>query len=169
MRDEARVFAARGVLADGETYNLTTVPPPLDRLLRRATHTRDRMKFSPERIDAQSISGYGPGWVAVAGEKIESSVILGAKGLREAWDVQSFEQLGPEHFAHLATLDAEVMLLGTGEHTRFVPPKWLAPLFSRRIGLETMDRFAACRTYNILAAEGRNVVVALIISPPPPA
>ena len=154
-----------GGLEGGETYNLTTVPSTLDRLLRRATHTRDRMKFSPERIDAQSISGYGPGWVAVAGEKIESSVILGAKGLRESWNVQSFEQLGPEHFAYLATLDAEVMLLGTGERTRFAPPKWLAPLYARRIGLESMDSFAACRTYNILAGEGRNVVVALIIGP----
>ena len=122
------------------------------------------MKFSPERIDAQSISGYGPGWVSVGSEKITSGVILGAKGFREAWPVQSFEALAPEHFAHLATLDAEVMLMGTGERTRFVPPKWLAPLFGRRIGLETMDSFAACRTYNILAAEGRNVVVALIIA-----
>ncbi|MGP1630212.1 MAG: Mth938-like domain-containing protein [Giesbergeria sp.] len=121
------------------------------------------MKFSPERIDAQSISGYGPGWVAVGSEKITSSIILGANGVRQAWEVPSFEQLTPEHFVQLATLEAEVMLLGTGERTRFVPPKWLAPLFARRIGLETMDSFAACRTYNILAAEGRNVLVALII------
>ena len=125
------------------------------------------MKFSPERIDAQSITGYGPGWVTVGNEKIESSVILGAKGLRERWEVSSFEQLGPEHFAHLASLEAEVMLMGTGERTRFAHPKWLAPLFARRIGLETMDSFAACRTYNILAAEGRNVVLALILGPPP--
>lgn len=123
------------------------------------------MKFSPERIDAQSISGYGPGWVSVQGEKIESSVILSAKGLRQAWDVKDFDQLAPPHFEHLATLEAEVMLLGCGARTRFVPPQWLAPLFARRIGLETMDSFAACRTYNILAAEGRNVVLALIIGP----
>ena len=122
------------------------------------------MKFSPERIDAQSISGYGPGWVLVGGEKITSSVILGSKGLRQPWEVQSFEQLTPEHFTHLATLEAEVMLMGSGERTRFVPPKWLAPLLVRRIGLESMDSFAACRTYNVLAAEGRNVVVALIIA-----
>ncbi len=122
------------------------------------------MKFSPEHIDAQSISGYGPGWVSVGSEELNSSVILGSKGLRETWPVQSFEALTPEHLAHLATLDAEVMLMGTGERTRFLPPQWLAPLFARRIGLETMDSFAACRTYNILAAEGRNVVLALIIA-----
>ena len=60
----------------------------------------------------------------------------------------------------------DIVLMGSGERTRFVPPAWLAPLFSMRIGLETMDTFAACRTYNILAGEGRNVVVALIIAPP---
>ncbi|ODS60890.1 MAG: hypothetical protein ABS38_12040 [Acidovorax sp. SCN 68-22] len=126
------------------------------------------MKFSPERIDAQSISGYGPGWVAVGGEKIHDSVILGAQGLRTPWPVPSFEQLTAEHIAELATLEAEVMLLGTGERTRFVHPRWLAPLLARRIGLEAMDSFAACRTYNILAGEGRNVVLALIIAPPAP-
>ncbi|MCB1978709.1 MAG: Mth938-like domain-containing protein [Burkholderiaceae bacterium] len=124
------------------------------------------MKFSPDRIDAQSISGYGPGWVSVGNERITSSVILGASGLREAWPVGRFEDLAPEHFVQLATFDAEVMLLGTGAGTRFVPPKWLAPLFARRIGLEAMDSFAACRTYNILAGEGRNVVLALIIGAP---
>ena len=124
------------------------------------------MKFQPDRIDAQSISGYGPGWVAVGSEKIESSVILGARGLRLPWSPRRFEELTPEHFAELAALDAEVMLMGSGERTRFVPPAWLAPLFAMRIGLETMDSFAACRTYNILAGEGRNVVVALITAPP---
>jgi len=47
-------------------------------------------------------------------------------------------------------------------------PALLAPLLARRIGLEAMDSFAACRTYNILAGEGRNVVLALIIAPPAP-
>ncbi len=123
------------------------------------------MKFQPDHIDAQSISGYGPGWVAVGGEKITSGLILGSQGLRQPWDVSSFEQLTREHLLALAQIEAEVMLLGCGERTRFVPPAWQAPLFERRIGLECMDSFAACRTYNILAGEGRNVVLALIQSP----
>ena len=120
------------------------------------------MKFQADPIDAQSISGYGPGWVSVDGEKITSGLILGARGLRQAWDVNHFDELSHEHLAALAQLDAEVMLLGCGERTRFVPPQWQAALLERRIGLECMDSFAACRTYNILAGEGRNVVLALI-------
>ena len=122
------------------------------------------MKFQADPIDAQSISGYGPGWVAVDGETITSGVILGAQGLRQAWNVDSFDQLTREHLAELAQIDAEVMLLGCGARTRFVPPAWQAPMFERRIGLECMNSFAACRTYNILAGEGRNVVLALIQS-----
>ena len=120
------------------------------------------MKFQAESIDAQSISGYGPGWVTVGGEKIESGVILSARGIKQLWDVNHFDQLTREHLAALADFEAEVMLLGCGPRTRFVPPAWQAPLFARRIGLECMDSFAACRTYNILAGEGRNVVLALI-------
>lgn len=125
------------------------------------------MKFQADPIDTQSISGYGPGWVSVDGEKITSGLLLGARGLRQAWDVNHFDQLSREHLAAFAALDAEVMLLGCGERTRFVPPAWQSPLFERRIGLECMDSFAACRTYNILAGEGRNVVLALIQVPAP--
>ncbi len=123
------------------------------------------MKFQAERIDAQSISGYGPGWVAVGGEKITSSVILGAHGLRRLWNVATFEELTREDMVQLSAIDAEVMLMGCGDRARFLPPSWQAPLFERRIGLESMESFAACRTYNILAAEGRNVVLALIQPP----
>ena len=63
----------------------------------------------------------------------------------------------------LATLEAELVILGSGTRNRFPPPAWLAPLMARRLGLETMDTAAACRTYNILAGEGRNVVAALIL------
>jgi uncharacterized protein len=125
------------------------------------------MKFQPERSDAQSITGYGPGWVSVGAEKIHSSIILGARGLRMAWPCASFEDLGPEHFEQLAALDAELILFGSGMRNRFAPPAWLQPLMARRIGVETMDTQAACRTYNILAGEGRNVIAALIIEAAP--
>jgi uncharacterized protein len=42
----------------------------------------------------------------------------------------------------------------------------LRTLMTRRIGIETMDTVAACRTYNILAGEGRHVVAALLIEAP---
>ena len=55
------------------------------------------------------------------------------------------------------------MLFGSGDRIQFPRPQWLAPLYSRRIGLETMDTQAACRTFNFLAGEGRKVVAALLL------
>jgi uncharacterized protein len=121
------------------------------------------MKFQPDRSEAQSIQAYGPGWISVDGEKITHSVIIGSNGLRQAWPCTRFEDLGPEHFAQLAALEAELIIFGSGKRNRFPSPAWLAPLMARRLGLETMDTPAACRTYNILASEGRNVVAALIL------
>ena len=121
------------------------------------------MKFQPDRSNAQTISGYGPGWIAVEGERITQSVLIGSRGLREPWPCTRFEDLTAEHFAQLAGLEAEVIIFGSGTRNRFAPPAWLAPLMARRLGLETMDTQAACRTYNILAGEGRNVVAALIL------
>ena len=121
------------------------------------------MKLQPDRSNAQTISAYGPGWIGVDADKVTHSVIVGSGGLRQAWGGTRFEDLTAEHFAHLATLDTELIIFGSGQRNRFPPPAWLAPLIARRLGLETMDTPAACRTYNILASEGRNVVAALIL------
>jgi uncharacterized protein len=124
------------------------------------------MKLQPDKSDAQSISGYGPGWVGVDGEKITSSVILSSRGERIAWPAATFAELDASHFATLAEVDAEVVIFGSGSRIRFPQAAWLQPLMTRRIGIETMDTAAACRTYNILAYEGRSVAVALLIEQP---
>ena len=124
------------------------------------------MKLQPDRSDVQTISGYGPGWVGVDGEKITHSVIISSGGDRVAWAGGSFEQLEAGHFAQLAEVRAEVVIFGSGSRLRFPRAAWLKPLIDRRIGVETMDTAAACRTYNILAQEGRSVAVALLLEQP---
>ena len=121
------------------------------------------MKLQPDKSDVQSISGYGPGWIAVDGERIEHSVVISSGGLRLDWQCSGFDQLGAEHFARLADIDTELVIFGSGESIHFPQPAWLAPLIAKRIGIETMDTKAACRTYNILSGEGRKVVAALLI------
>ena len=121
------------------------------------------MKLQPDKSDTQSITGYGPGWVGVNGEKITHSVIVSSKGERIEWPAGHFDDLGPEHFAQLAQLDVEVVIFGSGSRIRFPRAAWLQPLLARRIGIETMDTAAACRTYNILAQEGRTVAAALLL------
>ncbi|MBB6560330.1 uncharacterized protein HNP48_003004 [Acidovorax soli] len=121
------------------------------------------MKFQPDKANVQTVTGYGPGWIGVDGEKITHSVIVGSDGLRRAWPCARYEDLTAEHFAELAQLETELVIFGSGQRNRFPPPAWLQPLMARRLGLETMDTAAACRTYNILAGEGRNVVAALLL------
>ena len=67
------------------------------------------------------------------------------------------------HFEEIASLRPELVIFGSGSRLRFVPPAFFSGLMSLRIGVETMDTLAACRTYNILAGEGRHVIAALLI------
>lgn len=121
------------------------------------------MKLQAEKFDVQTITGYGPGWLAVDKQNYTHSLIVGARGLLQPWECRSFEELAPAHFEALVQLDAEVIILGSGSRNRFVPAAWLKPLMQKRLGLETMDTQGACRTYNILAGEGRNVIAALLL------
>lgn len=125
------------------------------------------MKLQPDRLDVQSILGYGPGWVGIGSrgvaEKIERSIVLGSRGEKFDWNCASFDKLTPEHFLRIAECRPELVIFGSGTQLRFARPQILRALIDQRIGIETMDTLAACRTYNILAGEGRQVIAALLI------
>jgi uncharacterized protein len=121
------------------------------------------MKIHPDVTHSQSITAYGPGWVKVGGEHIEGSVVIASSGVRFAWNCASFEDLTREHFEQLAALDTEIVIFGSGNRLRFPPAQLSRALIERQIGLETMDSQAACRTYSVLVAESRKVVVALLL------
>ncbi len=92
------------------------------------------------------------------------SLLLHAKsGQLQAWPVASFADLQAEHFAAIAQLAPQVVIFGSGAKLRFAPPALSRSLMSARIGMETMDNAAACRTYNVLSAEGRDVLLALLV------
>ncbi len=109
------------------------------------------------------ITGFGAGWVEVNEARFSNSVIVLPALLVTDWDAPDFEHLSEVHFDRLATLLPEIVLLGTGETHRFVHPRLSRALSLAGIGLECMSTGAACRTYNILMAEGRHVAAALII------
>ena len=78
------------------------------------------------------------------------------------WGVADFESLTATDLEALLGLQAEVVLLGTGATHRMPHPRLTAALTRAGIGVEAMDSFAACRTYNILMSEGRRVVAAIL-------
>ena len=101
------------------------------------------MKLQPDKSDAQALTAHGPGWVAINNEKVEGSVVVGSRGERFEWNCSRFDEIGPEHFAQLAALGAELIIFGSGSRIRFPQPAWLQPLMARRTGVETMDTPAA--------------------------
>jgi uncharacterized protein len=109
------------------------------------------------------ITGYGDGFVQVNGQRHESSVVVLPDSQPAAWEVSGFSALSTVHFQALAAQRPELVILGTGRRQRFPPPALYAALIQAGIGLEVMDTGAACRTYNILASEGRRVSAALIV------
>jgi uncharacterized protein len=109
-------------------------------------------------------TGYGAAYVMVNGQRHERSVVVLRDRLLTDWQVAGFDSLAAEHFEALAALEPEILLLGTGERQRFPRPELTRPLVEARIGLEVMDLQAACRTYNILVAEERKVVAALLFN-----
>ena len=132
------------------------------------------MKLQADRIEGlNAISRHGADGVLVNGTEHRSSVIVPWQGVVTPWDVGRFEALADAHFEALAALAPELVIFGSGVRLRFPNPRLLRPLMGRRIGFETMDSPTACRTYNVLLAEGRAVVAALLFEqaseavPPP--
>ena len=110
-----------------------------------------------------AITAYDAGSIAVNGRPLTKSFLLMPQRLIEEWPPVSFDSLTEADLQAVADLNCPVVLLGTGARQRFPAPVLMRPLIERRIGVEVMDSYAACRTYNILMAEGRDVAAALII------
>ena len=109
------------------------------------------------------IRAYAPGKITVNETVYTASVVLAPEEIRSDWKPQRFDELASDHFEAIATLRPEVVILGTGARLRFPVPACLAPFSRAGIGVEVMDTAAACRTYNILAGDGRKVVAALLM------
>jgi len=111
----------------------------------------------------QLFSGYGSGYVAVNGVRYETGVIVTPEKVTE-WAANGFEALSAADFGFVRELKPEIVIFGTGATQRFPPPELARPLAAIGVGVEIMDSRAACRTYNILASEGRKVAAAILIS-----
>lgn len=112
---------------------------------------------------ANLIRTYGPGQLVINEDIYQSSLIVLPDRIIADWPPQGFEELDLPHMQVLADLGAEVVLIGTGQRQRFPRSALLAPLAGSGTGWEIMDTGAACRTYNFLMGEGRNVAAALLL------
>jgi len=109
------------------------------------------------------IRGYSEHTVTVNEQTYQCSVVVMPHTLITDWAPQSLAELEAHHLIQLLELQPEMVLLGTGPRQQFPHPRLTGPLMAGGVGVEVMDTQAACRTYNIVMAEGRAVAAALLL------
>lgn len=122
------------------------------------------MQFTRENADqANAIVACTDREVRLQGRTVTDSVIVTRDAVLEDWRPPDVDALSIRDFEALIALRPEVVLLGTGERQRLPGPALYADFAARGIGLEVMDSRAACRTFNVLLGEFREVALALIL------
>ena len=122
------------------------------------------MKFAEASTEGgHLILGYEPGRIVVDGRSYNEGLVVSPERIVSGWGPEIAVDLAERHLEPIIALDPQVIILGTGRHQVFPDPRvYLTPM-QRGVGVEVMDTGAACRTYNILMAEGRRVVAGLIM------
>jgi len=108
-------------------------------------------------------TGHGTDYIAINGQRFHQSMVVTANGVRSDWTPADFDSLTAADFDYFLQMSPEVLLLGTGAKQRFARPELFSGLIRAGISIEFMDTPAACRTYNILVAEDRKVVAAVLL------
>lgn len=108
------------------------------------------------------IRSYKPGEFRINDQVVLRSVILTPEQLIE-WPPQKFSELTTEYLKTLLEFKPEIVLLGTGSKQFFLQPESSMLFYQQHVGIEVMDTLAACRTYNVLISEARNVVAGLLV------
>jgi len=122
------------------------------------------MKFAEiEDTGANVIEAYGEGRVRINGRDYARSIAVSAEHVQADWGPEHVDALSVAHLEAVVGEATQVLILGTGSRQRFPSPEVHFALLERGIGVEVMDTGAACRTYNILVSEGRDVVAALML------
>ena len=127
------------------------------------------MKFQPDQLAGTNvITRHEPQALWVGQQRFDHSLLVPWQGQIQRWAPRRTEDLSAADFEAVLALGPELVIFGSGQRQKFVPAALMRALIDRRIGVETMDTAAACRTYNVLVAEGRSVVAALLLDPPGP-
>ena len=126
------------------------------------------MKFQPDtQAGVNVVTRHESGRIWVGATPFTRSVLVPWTGTPLDWEPQGFDELTAAAFERIAALRPELVIFGSGARLRFAAPALMRGLIEQRIGVETMDTAAACRTYNVLVNEGRRVVGALLLEAPP--
>jgi len=124
------------------------------------------MKLHANQLKSLNVfTSYGEDYVNVNLVRQQGSLVVTPTSINP-WRPKHFAELTAEDFAALLDFEPEIILLGTGSRLQFPHPRLTAPLMARHIGVDAMDISAMCRTFNILVAEDRKVIAAVLFDGP---
>jgi len=154
--------SARSPVSSGETGKSPLLSFPEKRPGTDSARTADMdltLEKPGDHLFVRSVSADG---IQVVDDFYDSSIILSANRVIPDWPVSSVENITEQHLEKVLALQPEVVLIGTGARQAFLTPRQMMFFYSRNIGVEVMTSAAACRTFNVLVSESRNVVAVLI-------
>lgn len=123
------------------------------------------MKFTEHRDPKiNMINHYAPGLVSINNQDYQTSCIITQQSLNPDWPVKKLDDLTPATLQQLLDLSPEVLILGTGEKQQFPSAEIFGLCAQQGVSLEVMNNASACRTYNVLTTEDREVVMGLILN-----
>jgi uncharacterized protein len=121
------------------------------------------MRFTQDSTSAANlIRAYRAGELKINDAVFRDPVIVSASAIAPGPEIDDIGALRPEHAAALLAFEPELVLLGTGVRQQFPDPEFGTQFLRAGIGFEVMDTGAACRTFNVLVAEGRRVAALLL-------
>lgn len=122
------------------------------------------MEIQPENSTRQqTVSAYRDGEIIIGNTAFTSSLILSPEMPPRSWHITSFKHLRADDLVALKKYHPDIILLGTGSLTRHIPSKWVFSLLENSILIECMNNRMACGTYNMMLAEERNPLLAIIM------
>ena len=119
------------------------------------------MKFTRDNPSARMIRSVSGAGIRIGGDTFTSAIALTAEAVIPDWPEKPISELVAEDFAPLLEPRPDVIVVGTGPASIFLPRDLMFAMARRGIGLEVMNTKAAARTFNVLAGEGRPVVAVL--------
>lgn len=122
------------------------------------------MKFAQDsQEDGYVITAYDDNSVSINGKTFSQSLVVASTRLHEHWDIADIELLNSSHIELVLSFQPELIIIGTGKNLVFPAIEIYSGIIEHGVGVDFMDTGAACRTYNILMSEGRDVVAGLIL------
>lgn len=122
-----------------------------------------KIELDSSLIHPYRINSYEQGSIVIGDERFFSSLIITPSIVINNWPPQTYKDIATHHLEQIIEMKPELILLGTGCQQHFPDTEFFLSTAKLNIGFEVMDTGAACRSYNILLQEGRNVAAALLM------